>query len=414
MKTAFINIRALVQIRPPGTEYVSGKDMRELPVLENAYLLVDDNRISGFGTMDRWKDPGDTVTVDCTGKFILPAWVDSHTHIVYAGNREEEFADKIKGLSYEEIAARGGGILQSVIRLRKTSEEQLFAESSRRLEAMMQMGTGTVEIKSGYGLDLESEMKMLRVIRRLNTSYPATVKATFLGAHAVPPDFGGDTEAYTDYIVEEMMPEIAREGLADFVDVFCEKNYFNTQQTKRIIEKAKIFGIESKIHVNQFHSTGGVPLAVDSGARSIDHLEVLTGSDLSAMKNSAGHTMPVALPGCSFFLGIPYTPARKIIDSGLPLAIATDYNPGSAPSGNMNFALSLASIKMKMTPEEGINAATINAAYAMDSHQETGSITIGKKANIIITEKIPSYTYLSYSFGENHIESVYLEGKKIK
>ncbi len=413
MKTLFTDIKELVQVRDNPPSYVAGKDMDRLPLLKEAYLLVEDGRITDYGHMRDLKTRQADKVVDCTGKIVLPAWVDSHTHIVYKGNRQDEFVDKIKGLSYEEIAARGGGIVQSVLKLRRSGEEELFDEAAGRLEHMISMGTGAVEIKTGYGLDMEAELKMLRVIRRLNEKYPVPVRATLLSAHAVPPEFIGKTDQYVDYIIEKIMPAVHKENLADFVDVFCEKNYFDPGQTARILQAALSYGWQAKLHINQFNSIGGVQVAHKYHARSIDHLEEMTEDDLQDIVTHKD-TMPVALPGCSFFLGIPYTPARRLIDAGAPLALATDYNPGSAPSGNMNFVLSLASIRMKMTPAEGINAATLNAAYALGLSDSLGSITKGKTANLIITEALPSYTYLSYSFGENHIEQVYLNGKELR
>ncbi len=407
MKTLFTDIKELVQVRDNPPPYVAGRDMDRLPLLKDAYLLVEDGHIADYGQMGDLKTQQADKVVDCTGKIVLPAWIDSHTHIVYKGNRQDEFVDKIKGLSYEEIATRGGGIIQSVFKLRGAGEEELFDEAAGRLEHMINMGTGAVEIKTGYGLDMQAELKMLRVIRRLNEKYSIPVRATLLSAHAVPPEFNGKTDEYVDYIIEKIMPAVHKEKLADFVDVFCEKNYFDSVQTARILQAAQSYGWSAKVHINQFNSIGGVQVAHRYHARSIDHLEEMTEGDLQDIVKHKD-TMPVALPGCSFFLGIPYTPARLLIDAGAPLALATDYNPGSSPSGNMNFVLSLASIRMKMTPAEGINAVTLNAAYALGLNDTMGSITRGKIANLIITEALPSYTYLAYSFGENHIKQVYL------
>ena len=385
--------------------------MSELPVINDAFLRVENGLIVEFGSMEKLKLKGDETIEDCTGRLLLPTWVDSHTHIVFAGHREEEFADKIRGLSYEEIAAKGGGILNSVEKLRQMSEDELYEQSKVRLEEIMQLGTGAVEIKSGYGLSVDAELKMLRVIKRLKDNYPITIKATFLAAHAFPKEYLDNKDGYVNLIINEMLPKVAKEQLADFVDVFTEKGYFTMAQTERILIAAAEFGLVPKIHVNQFNSIGGVGLGVKYKSLSVDHLEELTSQDLEVLKNS--DTMPVALPSCSFFLGIPYTPARLMIDAGLPLALASDYNPGSTPSGNMNFVTSLASIKMKMTPEEAINAATINAAYAMNVIEDLGSITVGKKANFIITKPIPSYSFIPYAFGSPLIEKVYIEGKKI-
>jgi imidazolonepropionase len=347
--------------------------------------------------------------IDADGKIVLPSWCDSHTHIVYAGNREHEFVDRINGLSYEEIANRGGGILNSARKLNETSEEEIYNQSKIRLEEVMQLGTGAVEIKSGYGLTIDGELKMLRIIKRLSQDYPITIKATFLGAHAFPIEYANNRQGYIDLIINEMLPEIAATNLADFIDVFCENGYFTVKETEQIMEAGILFGLKPKIHVNQFNSIGGIQAGIKYNALSVDHLEVMTPEDIEAMRNT--DTIPVALPSCSYFLGIPYTPAREIMAKGLPLALATDFNPGSSPSGNMNFVVSTACIKMKMTPEEAINAATINGAYAMGISATHGSITIGKKANLIITKPISSYYQLPYAFGSNLIDSVMIEGE---
>tara|TARA_B110000046_G_scaffold182367_1_gene216235 strand:- start:789 stop:1823 length:1035 start_codon:yes stop_codon:yes gene_type:complete len=342
----------------------------------------------------------------------MPTWCDSHTHIVYAGNREGEFVDRINGLTYEEIANNGGGILNSAKKLQTVSEDELYNQSKVRLEEVMNLGTGAVEIKSGYGLTYESELKMLRVIKRLKENYPIEIKATFLGAHAVPSNYKNNKEGYLKMLIDEVIPQVSKENLAEFVDVFCEKGYFSVEDTEAILKAGKKYGLIPKIHVNQFTSIGGVQIGVQYNALSVDHLEVMNAEDISVLKNT--RTMPVALPSCSYFLGIPYTPARKIIDEGLPLALATDYNPGSTPSGNMNFVVSTACIKMKMTPEEAINAATINGAYAIGLETKVGSISKGKLANLILTKPINSYGFIPYSFGNNQIESVFVKGKKIK
>lgn len=385
--------------------------MAELPQLEDAWLLVEEDKISDFGKMENFPEIEAAKQIDASGKILLPGWIDSHTHLVYAGNREQEFVDRIKGLTYEEIANKGGGILNSAKKLQETSEEDLYLQTSGRLEEVMKMGTTAIEIKSGYGLTTEAELKMLRVIKKLKENYPLTIKATFLGAHALPKEFKDNKNAYLDLLIKEMMPKIAEEGLADFVDIFCEKGYFSVEDTYKVLEAGNKYNLIPKIHVNQFNSIGGIQAGVKHEALSVDHLEVMNSEDFEALKDS--ETMPVALPSCSLFLGIPYTPAREILDAGLPLALATDYNPGSTPSGNMNLVVSLACIKMKMTPEEAINAATVNAAYAMGISETHGSITKGKAANLILTEKIPSYGFLPYSFGTNHIDSVFVNGKKI-
>jgi len=411
MRILIINIKELLQVRETSIEKVSGADMKVLPTLKNAYLLIENDSISDFGEMENLNGITADTTINATGKIVLPAWCDSHTHIVYAGNREGEFVDRINGLTYEEIAAKGGGILNSAKKLQHTPEEELYQQSAKRLEEVMTLGTGAVEIKSGYGLTLEAELKMLRVIKKLAENYPTTIKATFLGAHAFPAEFKNNKDAYVSLIVDEMIPKIAKENLAEFIDVFCEDGYFSTQQTDRILTAGKKYGLTPKIHVNQFTIMGGVQIGIKHNALSVDHLEVLDTNDIIALKNS--NTMPVALPSCSYFLGIPYTPARKIIDGGLPLALASDYNPGSTPSGNINFVVSTACIKMKMTPEEVINAATINGAYAMNLSKTHGSITKGKKANLIITKPISSYGFLPYAFGSNLIDVVFINGKKV-
>ena len=412
MKILIINIKELIQVRENGILKVSGAEMKELPTIKNAYLLIENNTISDYGEMKNCPSISVDSTIDATGKMVLPTWCDSHTHIVYAGNREQEFVDRIKGMTYEEIANRGGGILNSAKKLNETSEEELYNQSKKRLEEVMKMGTGAVEIKSGYGLSVQGELKMLRVIQKLKANYPIEIKATFLGAHAFPTEFKENHQGYIDILINEMLPAIANENLADFIDVFCESGYFSVSETKQIMEAGNKFGLVSKIHVNQFNAIGGVKAAVNNKALSVDHLEIMNHDDIEVLKNS--DTMPVALPSCSYFLGIPYTPARIIIEAGLPLALATDFNPGSSPSGNMNFVVATACIKMKMTPEEAINAATINGAYAMDISKTHGSISVGKKANIIITKPINSIYELPYAFGSNLIDSVFIEGTIVK
>ena len=412
MKKLFINIKELVQVRETRVAKVSGAAMKILPTIKNAFLYIEDELIKGFGSMEDLADLKTDELIDCNGKMIFPTWCDSHTHIVFSGNREGEFADRIKGLSYKEIAQKGGGILNSAKKLQETSEEDLYQQASKRIEEIINLGTGAVEIKSGYGLNTSSEIKMLRVIQKLKQNYPIAIKATFLGAHAFPSKYKDNKDGYIDLIIHEMLPLVAKDNLADFVDVFCEKDYFTVLQTKRILKAAKEYGLIPKIHVNQFYSIGGIKAGVANNALSVDHLEVLTEEDLQDLQK--GESMPVALPSCSFFLGIPYTPARRILDANLPLALASDYNPGSTPSGNMNFVVATACIKMKMTPEEAINAATINGAFAMNLQDSHGSISIGKKANFFISKKIPSYTFIPYSFGSNLIEEVYINGVVIE
>jgi imidazolonepropionase len=407
-----INIKNLLQVRDLETSYVSGKEMSVIPSIKSAYLLIDKGIIKDFGEMKNSpKNLEKFNTVDCKGKMVLPSWCDSHTHIVYAGNRSNEFIDRIKGLSYNEIANNGGGILNSVDILRNTNKEDLLKQSSNRIKDVINQGTGAIEIKSGYGLNLQSEKKMLQVISKIKKQNDIIVKSTFLGAHAFPREFTNNKKGYIDLIVNRMMPEYYEARLIDYVDIFCEKGYFNIEQSESILSRAKELGIKSKIHVNQFNSFGGIKLALKYNALSVDHLEVLTDQDLIDLKG--GSTIPVALPTCSYFLGINYTPARKIIDNGLPLAIASDYNPGSSPSGNMNFVVSTACIKMKLTAEEAINAATINGAYAMGISDKVGSITKGKIANLIVTENISSINEIPYSFGSKKISKVILAGKII-
>ena len=409
MITLIINIKELIQVRDASILKVSGSEMAVLPTIKNAFLIIEDDLIADFGIMENLPPINANKRIDATGKMILPTWCDSHTHLVYAGNREQEFVDRINGLTYEEIANRGGGILNSAKKLNETSEEDLYDQSKTRLEEIMRLGTGAVEIKSGYGLTIDGELKMLRVIQQLSQNYPITIKATFLGAHAIPAAFAANRKGYIDCIITEMLPEIAKNNLADFIDVFCETGYFTVAETEQIMEAGIHFGLKPKIHVNQFNSIGGIQAGIKHKALSVDHLEIMKPEDIEALKNT--ETMPVALPSCSYFLSIPYTPAREMIAAGLPLALATDYNPGSTPSGNMNFVVATACIKMKMTPEEAINAATINGAYAMGISNSHGSITIGKKANFSITKPISSYYQLPYAFGSNLIVSVFLEGK---
>ena len=409
MKILIINIKELLQVREDGADKICGKDMAILPSLKNAYLLIENNLIADYGPMENCpKDTGFN-TIDATGKTVLPSWCDSHTHIVYAGNREQEFVDRINGLSYEEIASRGGGILNSAARLNETSEEDLYQQSRSRLEEVMHLGSGAVEIKSGYGLTVEGELKMLRVIKRLREEYPVAIKSTFLGAHAFPVAYKEDHAGYIDLIVNEMLPKIAEENLADYIDAFLETGYFSVEETERIMEAGKKYGLEAKIHVNQFTAINGIEACVKYDALSVDHLEIVTDEDIEVLKGT--RTMPVALPTCSFFISIPYTPARKMMEAGLPIALATDFNPGTTPSGNMNLVVATACIKMKMTPEEAINAATLNGAYAMGLSQTHGSITKGKRANLIITKPLTSYYQLPYAFGSNLIDTVILEGQ---
>jgi imidazolonepropionase len=405
------NIKELIQVREKPVKKLCGKEMKELPVLKNAWLKIEGENIHSFGIMSNIPDiTGKEEIIDASGKMVFPCWCDSHTHLVFAGSRENEFVDRINGLTYEQIAAKGGGILNSARKLQNTSEEELLISAQKRLNEVIGNGTGAIEIKSGYGLTTEAELKILRVIKKLKEQNDVIIKSTFLGAHAIPAEYKPQRRKYIDMVINEMLPKVAEEKLADFIDVFCETNYFSPEETDEIINAGAQYGLIPKIHVNQFTAIGGIKIAVKNNALSVDHLEVMTEEDVNLLKNS--NTIPTLLPSCSFFLNIPYAPARKLINEGLPVALATDYNPGSTPSGNIPFVLSLACIKMKMTPEEAINAVTINSAYAMKSENETGSITPGKKANVFISKEIPSFAYLPYSFGSNLIDTVIINGKK--
>lgn len=409
MTTLFTHIKSLLQTREATQKPLIGEALNELPQIENAWLLLENDRIKSYGSMTDDELPKADKIMNIKGRYILPSWVDSHTHIVYAGNREQEFVDRINGLTYEEIANRGGGIVNSADTLEATSFDELYAQSEKRLRDVIQLGTGAVEIKSGYGLTKDNELKMLRVIQKLKENYDIPIKSTFLGAHAIPKDYKNKEKAYVKMVLEEILPAVAEEQLADYIDIFCEKGYFDLEDTENIIEAGKKYGLKSKIHVNQFNSIGGIQMAAKHNILSVDHLEEMTTEDLDFLKGS--ETIAVALPSCSFYLSIPYSPARKIIENDIPFALASDFNPGSTPSGNMNFVISLACIKMKLTPEEAINATTVNAAFAIDLQDEVGSITVGKKANLIITDRIPSYGFLPYAFGTNSIDQVWINGK---
>lgn len=408
MKTIIINIGTLVGILPEGVIRLAGESMNNVGSLDNAWLLMEDDRIAGFGTMEKSPSDVDKV-IDAEGGFVMPCFCDSHTHLVYAGCRDGEFRDKITGLSYEEIAARGGGILNSSDLLHNTSEEELYNQSMERIREIISKGTGAVEIKSGYGLRLEDELKMLRVIRRIKETSPLAVKATFLGAHAVGREFAGRQDDYVRHVCEEMLPAVAAEGLADYVDVFCDKGFFTVAQTVMIMEKAAGYGLRPKIHANELDVSGGVQAGVSHGALSVDHLEQTGDAEIEALRDSA--TMPTMLPGCSFFLGIPFGRAKEFIAAGLPVALASDYNPGTSPSGDMRFVMALGCIRMRLTPEQSFNACTINSAYAMGVSDILGSVTVGKRANLIITKKIPSLAYISYSHQTPFINKVILSGK---
>ena len=406
MKILIRNISKILHVEDQQRPWKRGLEMKEMPVTENAWLLIEDGMISDFGNSD---EPGADKFIDAAGGMVLPTWVDSHTHLVYAGTREDEFAMRLQGMSYEEIAAKGGGIINSAIKLRDTSEDQLYQSAAQRLRDLIKMGTGAVEVKSGYGLSTESELKMLRVIRRLNDNFPIPVKATFLGAHALPPEYQGRRKAYLDLVVTEMLPKVVSEGLADYVDMFCEEGYFTVDELERLLVKAKDLGIRPKLHLNQFNILDSISIAIKHDALSVDHLELLSESDLDSL--AASDTVATTLPGCSLFLDIPFAPARRMIDNKVIVALATDYNPGSAPSGNMNLMLSLACIRMRLTPEEAITAATLNGAAALELSHELGSIERGKRANLIITRPMDSPSYLPYNFGHNHIKHVLINGE---
>ncbi|UII32423.1 imidazolonepropionase [Fulvivirga ulvae] len=410
MEILIQNIKGLVQVRNTSLKWVAGESMADLPVIENAFLYLKDGKIADFGYMDNMPAVDADEVINASGRFVFPSFVDSHTHLVFAASREEEFVYKIKGMSYAEIAAKGGGILNSAKRLQQTTEDELFESAMIRAQEIIRFGTGVVEIKSGYGLTTRDEIKMLRVAKRVGESSPLRVKTTFLGAHAIPKDYT-DRNDYIKLIKEEMIPAIAEEGLADYIDAFCEKGFFTPEETEDIMEHGKKYGMKPKIHANQLHISGGVQVGVKTGAVSVDHLEAMGEEEIKALQQT--DVMPTLLPGAAFFLGTSYPPARDMLNAGLPLALATDYNPGSAPCGNMPLMLSLACIKMKMTPEEAINAATINTAYALELQNEYGSITKGKVANVFITNEIPSYAYMPYAFGSNLIHTTILNGEII-
>jgi len=406
------NAKALVGTHAAGTPRVAGADMSRLPLVEDGWLLAENGRIMDFGPMATWpgiSDWNDLEVIDATDRYVLPGWCDPHTHTVFAAPREEEFVMKIKGATYQEIAGAGGGILNSARKLRAMGEDELFEQAERRLRDMMRQGTVAVEIKSGYGLSLESELKMLRVARRLGESLPLQVKTTLLAAHALPEEFKDDRDGYLRMISDELLPAVAAERLADFIDVFCETNYFTVAELERVLEAGARHGMKGKVHVNQFTSLGAISSAVKQGALSVDHLEVMEEADLNALAGQ--NTIPTLLPSCSFFLRIPYAPARALIDRGCAVALATDHNPGSTPSGNMNLVISLACIQLRMLPEEAINAATLNAAAAMELEDELGSIAIGKRASFIVTRPVPSLAFLPYAFGTDHIDTVIIDGK---
>ena len=405
------NIKQIIGIQSKFIKKLSGQEMSTLNTIENAYLIIKDGLIAEYGEMANCPDNSFKKTIDATGKLLFPSWCDSHTHIVYAGTREGEFVDRINGLTYQEIAQKGGGIVNSAKKLQQTTEDDLYKAALTRANEVISMGTGAIEIKSGYGLTLDAEIKMLRVIKRLKENTPLTIKSTLLAAHAFPPEYKENRQGYIDLIINEILPIVHQEKLADYMDVFCETNYFTVPEMEQLLVAGSKYNLIPKVHVNQFNSIGGIQAGVKHKALSVDHLEVITKEDIDSLVNT--DVMPTILPSCSFFLKIPYAPAREMINKGLPIAIATDYNPGSTPSGKIPFAISLACIYQGLLPEEAINAATINSAYAMGVSDSLGSITVGKKANLFITKEIPSYNFIPYSFGGNHVEQVILNGETI-
>ena len=410
--TIITNIKQLVNTRQQN-KLLRGKDLAELPCIENAYLVIENGIIAEYGDMDKlgWADNNNDELIDATGQIVMPTWCDSHTHLVFAASREEEFVDKINGISYAEIAAKGGGILNSAKKIAATSERELLQSAKQRLLELIQLGTGATEIKSGYGLSVEGELKMLRVIKQLKEIAPIPIKATFLGAHTYPMEYKENHQGYIDLIIKEMLPVIAKEQLADYIDVFCETGFFSPEETETICKAGMSYGLKPKIHANQLNLSGGTQTGVKLGALSVDHLETMDDDAISSLANST--TIGTLLPTAAFFLRMPFQPARKLIDAGCAIALATDFNPGSSPSGNMNLVIAMSCIQMKMLPEEAINAATINGAYAMELQDELGSITVGKKANLIFTKPIPSLAYLPYSFGTNLIDKVMIGGEFI-
>ena len=415
MSVLIKNIKELVQAEYQPRRWAAGQEMAGIVSITDAYLLIEGEMISSFGRMKDLSSELESIgnrwlkVIDARGKMVFPCWCDSHTHLVFPASREIEYIDKIRGMSYEEIAKRGGGILNSARKIHESSEKQLYRSALERLDEIISYGTGAVEIKSGYGLSTNDEIKMLRVIRRLKETSPLTIVSTFLGAHAVPQEFKANPKDYVDLVINEMIPLVAAEELADYIDVFCDRGFFSVEDTDRILNAGMKYGLRPKIHANELGLTGGVQVGVKYNALSVDHLEHMGDEEISVLMNS--ETIPTVLPGASFFLGLPYAPVRKMIDSGLPVAMASDFNPGSSPSGNMQLILSLGCIKYKMLPEEAINAITINGAYAMGLENELGSIAVGKKANVFITKEIPSMQYMPYAFGSNKVEKVILSGK---
>ena len=410
MRTLITNIKSLVQVEQTPRIAVCGQDMSSINCIDNAYLIIEDDKIADFGTMSQLQDTNADKIIDAKNRFVLPSFCDSHTHLVYSGSREIEYIDKIKGLSYEEIAKRGGGILNSAKRLQQASEEELYEDAMQRLEEIKSYGTGAVEIKSGYGLTTEAELKMLRVIKKLKENSPLTIKANFLGAHGVPMEYRGKQDKFVDLVIDEMIPRVVEEGLADFIDVFCDTGFFTVEETDRMLFAGVKNGLIPKIHANELDYSGGIQVGVKYNALSVDHLECVGEAEIQCLK--ASQTMPTILPGAAFFLNMPYSPARTMINAGLPVAMASDFNPGSSPSGIMQMVLTFACVNYKLTPQEALNATTINSAYAMGISETHGSIARGKQANFYITKDIPTIEYIPYYYGTNKVERVFLNGKE--
>lgn len=408
MRTLIKNIKGLYQVEDNKKMAVCGNAMAELPCIENAYIIVENGLIKDFGKMCDLKDTNADKVYDAHNRYVLPTFCDSHTHLVYAGSREIEYIDKIKGLSYEQIAQRGGGIVNSAIRLQQTDEQKLYEDAMQRIDSMIKHGTGAIEIKSGYGFTTEAELKMLRVIRKIKENSPATIKANFLGAHGVPMEYRGRQSEFVDLVINEMIPRVADEGLADFIDVFCDRGFFTVEETDRMLFEGVKHGLKPKIHANELAKSGGIQVGVKYNALSVDHIEHTGEEEMEVLK--ASQTMPTILPGAAFFLNMPYAPARAMMEYGLPVAMASDFNPGSTPSGNMQLILTFACVNYKLTPQEAINATTINSAYAMDVVDSCGSICRGKKANFYITKEIPTIEYIPYYYGENKVDKVFLNG----
>ena len=411
MRTLIKNIKELVQVERQPKLRVCGKDMAQMETVKNAYLIVEDDKIAAFGPMSELKEQSFDKEVDATGRMVFPSFCDSHTHLVYAGSREIEYIDKIRGLSYDEIAKRGGGILNSAKRVQEASEQQLYDDAKARLEQIIRFGTGAVEIKSGYGMTPEAELKMLRVIRRLKENSPLTIKSTLLGAHGIPMEYRGRQEKFVDLVIDQMIPQAAAEGLADYIDVFCDAGFFTVEDTERMLEAGARYGMRPKIHANEMACSGGIQCAVKYNALSCDHLEYTGEEEIQCLLSS--ETMPTVLPGAAFFLNMQHAPVRRMMEAGLPVAMASDYNPGSSPSGNMQLIVSFACVNYRMLPEEAINATTINSGYAMGVSDVLGSIAVGKRANFYITTPIPTYEYLPYAYGENKVARTFLNGKEV-